>query len=1135
MILPFQNTNRGKSSLIQHLTTNLIVVVVASSIAISSIIFVVLYTKSKAEFNQRANDSLSHLRSSLESPLWHMEEESIASLCSSYANNDLVVYLKVTDHRGNQLCKQEKQLDSEIIFKETNVKFDGVDVGSIQLGLTPKVFKTEVYKTTWISLLSLLSVVIIVGVFTRKILNRTLQVPLGQLISRIEEISAGKYVRKEHGESHLEIQRILSKFNEMAEQVNIRENALKVSEGKYKNIFDTAIEGIWVSDKNWKTTKVNKVMAELLGYTETEMLGKPVADLVHKDELANHAAQVDKRRLGEGARYEQRLVKKDGRTVWVIISGSPQIGDSGEFEGSFGMVTDITGLRIAEAELKKAYGEMETRVTDRTAELDKTNRLLTSEVHIRKQTEKEIIRAKEVAEAATKAKSEFLANMSHEIRTPMNAVIGMTHLVKMTNLSSTQTDYLNKIDLSARSLLGIINDILDLSKIEAGMLSVESVGFKLEQMLEQLTTIISPKASEKKLEFLINVGPDVPQNLVGDSLRLSQIMINLCNNAVKFTEEGEIVVSIETVDIDENQARLRFSVKDDGIGIQPDQINRLFEAFTQADASTTRKYGGTGLGLNLCNQLVELMGGEIGAESEFGEGSTFWLEIPFNLFHQERSSISLPADLHGMPTLVVDDNPTSRVILKGMLEQMGLSVSLAKSGFEAVEILRNTPHDQAYKLLVLDWRMPGMDGLETAKVIMGDTNISPTPPMLMVSAYGNENLIRKTQELGFKGLLFKPINQSLFFNLIIETFGRDLVTAAHLTGDGQKAEPNLSGASILLVEDNEINRQVAQEILTAAGIHVHEATNGQKALEFLEKTPVDLVLMDIQMPVMDGYEATARLREQDKFKDLPIVAMTAHAMAEDKQKSKETGMNDHISKPFDPEELFDILAKWITPDSLSKPAQSDQEKPAKEEVSLPDDIAGIDIKLGLKRARGNKKLYKNLLLLMDEKYANASGEIEQALIDDRRHDAGGIAHSVKGTSGMLGAMDLYEAAGELEQVLDSDLEMKDEESLKRFADQLAIVIEGISVLKQVSATKTDLNQEQVSDTKTLQAVLDELKLHLKEGAPVESQLAAKKIQSLGWPSEVQPNVTALLSRIAEYDFKKALVCLTEVDNAIKGQ
>ena len=1123
--------HRGNRSLVQHLTVSLVCVLATSAIAISSIIFFVLYEKAETQFEQRANEALTHLSNSLESYLWHMEEESVVSLCDAFSKIDIVVYINVVDHRGNEIYTFGEIEDGVTIVKGKSVSYEDVEVGYIQLGLTPLVFEDKVFETTWISLLSLFTVSIVLGVFTKMVLNKNLRTPLGQLISRIESISAGEYAEQEEEGNLLEMRTILSKFNEMAGKVRSREEQLRLSEEKYRRLFETTTEGIIVVDKESRLTMVNKVLADMLGYAEEELVGVPIVELIHPDDMEHHKLEMERRSQGSSSQFERRFIHKDGHIVWTIVSSSPVDGTQGIYEGAFGMITDISDLRRAQAELKIAYDEMEQRVIQRTDELNKTNRLLTSEIHIRKQTEKAIIDAKEAAEEATRAKSEFLANMSHEIRTPMNAIIGMTHLTKMTNLSATQKDYLNKIDISAKSLLGIINDVLDMSKIEAGMLSIESVGFPIDQVLEQLTTIVSPRANEKKLEFLINVDKDVPNAIVGDSMRLSQILINLCNNAVKFTDKGSVVVSIVPVELDEDQAKLRFTVKDDGIGIDPSQIDELFQPFTQADASTTRKYGGTGLGLNLCNQLVSLMGGEIGVESAPGKGSLFWFEILFPIYRRKTEQALLPGELQGLRALVVDDNETSRIILKGMLEQMGLRVFLARSGDEAIEMVRNTPKEEDFDLLVIDWRMPGKDGIQTAGAILSDESIISKPPMFMVSAYGNASLVKKANEMGFKGLLFKPVNQSFLFNLVVETLGKGMVTTSDPVVR-EEVTSNLGGTRILLVEDNEINRQVALEILSSAKIKVFEAVNGQAALDFLDKTPVDLVLMDVQMPIMDGYEATRRLREQERFKDLPIIAMTAHAMVEDIERSRAVGMNGHVAKPFDPEDLFKVLAQWIGQVSEGQPLSLASAGASIADDSLPASMVGIDVQLGLRRARGNRELYKNLLLLLDEKYADAAREIEQARLDGRLEDAVGLAHSVKGTSGMLGAMELFDSASELEHALDAATDDV-QEKLQRFTRDLSVVIQSIAVIKEVACTKTVLKQTgEAADSADLLASLDALKEPLSSGAPVACRKKAKKIQDLVWPEELHDDVARVLKLVAEYDFKKALVLVSEVEQRI---
>jgi len=608
-------------------------------------------------------------------------------------------------------------------------------------------------------------------------------------------------------------------------------------------------------------------------------------------------------------------------------------------------------------------------------------------------------------------------------------------------------------------------------------------------------------------------------------------------NAIKFTETGGVTVTVRPAEPADDlkpgdPVTMVFSVTDTGVGIPEHKQRDIFQSFLQADDSTTRKYGGTGLGLSLCNQLVELMGGEIGAESDFGKGSLFWFEVTFPLYREETESATLPQELLGMPALVVDDNPTSRIILKGMLEYMGLSVTTAKSGLEAIDILRASGDKETFKLLVVDSRMPEMDGLETAENILKDEVIKVKPPMFMVSAYGNASLVKRTNELGFRGLLFKPVNQSFLFNLVVETLGKGMVTLNE-TARPERALEKLAGKRVLLVEDNEINRQVAQEILASIGVEVFEAFNGQGALDFLDKNDVDLVLMDIQMPVMDGHEATRLIREQVRFKDLPIIAMTAHAMLADIEMSKEVGMNDHIAKPFDPDDLFAVLTKWLVrgdKEAVASPARSDEkrERPTTNKDALPAIMQGIDVQLGLRRARGNEKLYRTLLLLLEEKYADAAKQIEKHLAAGDTREAVALAHSVKGTSGMLGAMDLFEAAGALEKTLDEG----DESPallLASFTSRLDEVVRSIDVLKEAQIEESEFPEEgEVASVEDLLASLDGLRAPLSLGAPVECREHSQDVTALVWPEEMRAEVKQLLKFIAEYDFKKALAVLDEL-------
>ena len=690
--------------------------------------------------------------------------------------------------------------------------------------------------------------------------------------------------------------------------------------------------------------------------------------------------------------------------------------------------------------------------------------------------------ARQAAEATAQTKADFLANMSHEIRTPMNAIIGLAHLALRTDLDRRQRDYLRKIHSSGQHLLGIINDILDISKIEAGKLELETVDFELEDVLNNVASLIGEKAADKKLELIFKIAPDVPRTLRGDPLRIGQVLVNYCNNAVKFTEAGEVVVGAQVLDEDRADLLVRFDVRDTGPGLTQEQMNKLFQSFQQADTSTTRQHGGTGLGLSISRQLAEHMQGEVGVESTVGQGSTFWFTARLGKSSGTKPRMLQPdPDLRDRRVLVVDDNVQARQIIVEMLDGMTFRVDDVSSGEEAVTAVRDTNDgDDPYEIVFLDWMMEGIDGVEAGRRI-ADLAVAHQPQRVMVTAHGREAVLAQAEEAGIHVSIDKPVSRSSLLDAAVRVLsGQDADSSPVDPSDWTAGLESVAGANILLVEDNELNQQVATELLREAGFDIDLAEDGQQAVDMVQTKAYDAVLMDMQMPVMDGVTSTRQIRQDPRFAKLPIIAMTANAMAQDRENCLQAGMNDHVAKPIDPEALFGTLLKWIvvrpglgtTPRRSTSQADNGHDNGA--DNGFDGDplrqIHGLDVDAGLRPVLGKRDLYEDLLRrFIDGQDARSITTLRTQLARSERADAERTAHSLKGVAGTLGASKLQASATALEDGLRAGASADDLDSHMTAAEaeitRLCAALEDVlpPVQQQTVADNGDVDWDQTRE------------------------------------------------------------------------
>jgi len=682
----------------------------------------------------------------------------------------------------------------------------------------------------------------------------------------------------------------------------------------------------------------------------------------------------------------------------------PSDGEIGALTVAFSQMA--RNLKISYDKLEEYSRTLEQKVINRTSELAE---------------------ARDQAIAADKSKSEFLSMMSHEIRTPMNAIIGMTRLALQTDLTAKQKDYLTKVQISSRALLGIINDILDFSKIEAGKLELESISFNVDGVLNDLASVMNDKAEEKGLQIRFITADDVPSDLIGDPLRLGQVLLNLVSNAVKFTSHGGVDIKVALAEDGEqakraDQIRLEFSVKDTGIGLTEEQIDGLFQSFNQADKSTTRKYGGTGLGLAICKRIVDMMGGVIHVNSEIGKGSAFIFTAVFGQSYESGQKRASRDAFRGVKALVVDSNEASRNLLCLHLESLFFQVTPVRTGEDAIQLLENACIEEPYRLVLMDWSLPKMDGISVARHIKNNLEVACIPHVIIVTVHSREDIAQRAKDLNLDGFLIKPVHASALRSAVVEAFkqndfDRYSVSQALRPEAGHEKLHQIRGAKLLLVEDNQINQQIAKETLEQEGFEVTIAEDGRDGVQKIRASYFDAVLMDLEMPVMDGYEATRIIRSESQFGDLPIIAMTAHAMNDVREKCLRIGMNGYVTKPIDVDELLASLIDFIKPELRKTPAPCLTKATQPRTAELPDYLPGIDIQQGLKNVVGNERLLRDLLLKFHEGFNDAQAHLDAFLQASDVDSALRFLHAMKGVAANLAMSDLKIGIEALEQTL----------------------------------------------------------------------------------------------------------------------
>ena len=894
---------------------------------------------------------------------------------------------------------------------------------------------------------------------------------------------------------------------------------LEVSEEKYREVNEIAKIGQWTLNLDTDLLSFDEEFSKIMKFDDLLKDTCPFEvflNLVHPDDQNTVAfPHYESLKPLQNKELIYRIVTKDGKIKWIHDRYSIERDEKGKPLSLVGIIQDITKLKQTEEKLK------EQKI--------------------------QAMNLKQKAEKASAAKSEFLSNMSHEIRTPINAIVGFTELALKTSLTPQLSNYIKKIKTSSQTLLELINDILDISKIEADMLVLENKSFNLENLIQNVVTQVSVKSDQKKLELVVFIDKKIPIILFGDELRLKQVLTNIANNAVKFTDKGEVALRVELIRNANSSVLLQFSVEDTGIGMSEEQIKNLFIPFTQAEASTTREYGGTGLGLAISKNIVDMMKGDIWVESEEGKGSTFFFTAEFNVADQGRCSDCINAfEKYGMKVLLVDDNEKSRNAVGNILLNMSFNVTMCTSGEEAINLFKVAKEETGYDLVIMDNKMAGMDGIEAIRHIKELFSSGDVPAMILLSSFNESEVIEKANLLGVEAVLYKPLTPSILYNWIMKIFGKevfDQVSAGSESENETKFSSKFQDIKVLLVEDNEINQEVAHEILKAVGMTVAIANNGIEAVDMVKTDMYDIVLMDIQMPKMDGYDATREIRKDPAFAELPIIAMTANALRCDKEKCFDVGMNDYITKPVDTVQLFQIIRHWIKRketnlgkktfaeyNSLS--SKEEIKEKSKENNHLTLESADVDVQSALSRLGNNYKFYERLLTKFCNNHKNAVEEIKQAVAQGDFKTAEILTHTLKGAAGNIGAKEVYLTASILEAELRASRQGNANQLLKKLKKALVQLLDTHTALEEDKE-----NVEHLS--KAVEEINSDVLLELVEFKKLVEDHDMDAVECFEG-IVIKTKNTALYNKLLEiqkileqYEFDRTLPFVEEIINILK--